>query len=453
MAKISFFGGAQQVTGACYLLEEGATKILIDCGLFQCPRFCEKQNGEEFPFNPADIDAVFITHGHIDHIGRVPKLARDGFRGKIYSTEPTQEFAAIMLEDSLGVLEKEARREGEEVFYSENDIARVLAAWEGKPYHERISVGSFTVTIKNAGHILGSAIYEVDIAGAAPTRIVFTGDLGNSPAPLLQPVEYVKGAHYLVIESVYGDRVHENVTERKKKLEQVIEDTVASGGTLMIPVFSLERTQELLFEMNELVENKRIPRVPIFLDSPLAIKATAVYHKHGDLFNKAARTLIKAGDDLFRFPDLQFTEATEESKSINAVPAPKVIIAGAGMMQGGRITHHAKRYLPDPKSTILFIGYQAAGSLGRRIFDGADKVTIHGETIPVRAKVAAIGGYSAHADSDALFEFVVHTEDTLKHVYAVQGEPASALYLAQRIKDNLGIAATAPKYGDSSPLP
>lgn len=447
--KLSFFGGAQEVTGACYLMETDTTRVLIDCGLFQCPGFCAHRNEEKFPFDPASVNAVVITHGHMDHIGRIPRLVKDGFHGKIYSTNPTKEFAAIMLTDSLGILEKEAKNENRAILYTDADIERSLALWEGKPYYEAFQVGDLKITLHNAGHILGSAIIEI-VAG--DRKFAFTGDLGNFPTPLLDPLDVISDVQFLVIESAYGDRVHENAEQRKTKLERVIEETIAHGGTLMIPAFSLERTQELLYELNELVENNRIPRVPIFIDSPLAIKATAIYRGYSKHFNKEAETLIASGDDLFRFPGLELTERTEESKAINDISGPKVIIAGAGMMQGGRILHHAKRYLPDPKSTLLLISYQAAGSIGRRIFDGAKEVTIHGEHVPVRAMVKAIGGYSAHADSDGLFDFVSHTAGTLKRVFIVQGEPKAALFLAQRIRDNLGVDAIAPKHGESFEL-
>ncbi|TSC72357.1 MAG: putative exonuclease of the beta-lactamase fold involved in RNA processing [Parcubacteria group bacterium Gr01-1014_70] len=447
MPKLSFYGGAQEVTGACYLLESEKNRILMDCGLFQCPRFCEKRNIEDFPFDPASIDVLLVSHGHIDHIGRIPKLVRKGFRGHIYSTPPTKAFADVMLRDSLGVLEKEARSGEDTLLYEEKDIDAALALWEGKPYGEEFEVGDLRIVFRNAGHILGSAITVVEHKDGE--RIAFTGDLGNSPAPLLGPFDNVDGVTHMIIESAYGNRVHEDSTERKQKLERVVENTCVQGGTLMIPAFSLERTQQLLYEFNELAENQRIPRVPIFLDSPLAIKATRIYREFNTYFSAEAQSLIKEGDDLFRFPGLTLTERTEESKSINEVQGPKIIIAGAGMMQGGRILHHAKRYLPNTNSTLLFIGYQAAGSLGRRLIDKASEVQIHGETVPVRAAIKAIGGYSAHADSDGLFNYVAHTADTLQRVFVVQGEPAASLFLVQRIKDNLGIEAVAPRYGES----
>jgi metallo-beta-lactamase family protein len=450
MITLSFYGGAKEVTGACYFLDINATRILIDCGLFQCPRFCEQKNDQPFPFDPSSIDALVVTHAHIDHIGRVPKLMREGFNGTIYSTRPTKDFADLMLTDSLGILEKEARKERQEVFYSQEHIAKALSHWQGMEYHQPFSIKNATVTLRDAGHILGSAIVEIDApSNQKNIKIVFTGDLGNSPNPLIAPTDTVAGAHHLIIESVYGNRIHETDPERKGKIERVMEDTFAKGGVLMIPAFSLERTQELLFELNELIEHHRVPRVPVFIDSPLAIKATRIYRMYRQYFSEQANAILKMDDDLFNFPGLERTETTESSKAINNVPPPKMIIAGAGMMQGGRILHHAKRYLPDPKSTLLFIGYQAKGSIGRRLIDGAREVSIMSERIPVAATIKAIGGYSAHADADALFNFVAESKTTLKNVFVVQGEEEAANALAERVKNNLAVNARVPEPGET----
>ena len=441
------------MTGACYLLESAlnssgqSAKILIDCGLFQCPGICEARSHEPFPFRPAEIEAVFITHTHIDHIGRVPKLFKDGFKGKVYSTSATRELAQIMLEDNLHLLKKGAdseKREG--LLFDENDLAEAARNWEGLEYHEEKNIGGFKIRFLDAGHVLGSSMVEIK---AENKKIVFSGDLGNPPTPLLRPYEKITDADFLIVESTYGDRLHEGKKERQLKIERVVESTVKNKGVLMIPAFSLERTQELLFEFNELVEKGRVPEVPIFLDSPLAIRATEVYRKYERYYNKEAQYIISSGDKVFKFPMLKFTLTTEESKAINDVPPPKIVIAGSGMSTGGRILHHERRYLSDPNSAILMVGYQAAGSLGRRIQDGAKSVKIFGEDVPVRCRVETIQGYSAHPDRDMLLDFVKNSADTLEKVFCVQGEPAAALFLVQRVRDYLGIDAVAPRYGDS----
>ena len=451
--KLSFFGGASALTAACYLLElpgkEKQLRVLIDCGLFQSGRFVDQRNFKPFPFDPASLDVLLVTHAHIDHTGRIPKLVRDGFRGEIISTGATRDFAAIMLEDSLGVLTKEAGRHKEEVFYSLDDIERSLNLWQGVGYHENVSLSdSVSFRFLDAGHILGSSMIEFSIIKEIGTeKILFTGDVGNSPTPLLDDVEMVNGIHWMVIESVYGDRNHEDRKERRLILERIIEEAVEKGGVLMIPAFALERTQELLFELNELVEHNRVPRIPIFIDSPLAAKATAVYQKNPSYFNKSARKTIASGDDLFKFPGLKITNTVEESKSINNVPGPKIIVAGSGMSTGGRILHHERRYLSDPSSTLLLIGYQAKGSLGRQLLDGEKFVTIHSETIEVNAQIKQISGYSAHADQEALIDFVSNTRDSLKRVFAVQAEETVANIFRTLVRDRLGVDTVVPEYG------
>jgi metallo-beta-lactamase family protein len=451
--KLSFYGSAQEVTGSCFLLEEGNTKILIDCGLFQCPDFCDKRSVAPFPFNPKEISALFITHAHIDHTGRIPKLMKDGFSGKIYSSEPTKDLAELMLTDSIGVLSKEARRKREEPLYSTAEVEKAISLWEGKKYMEKVSVGNFAVTIYNAGHILGSAMYLVEFLdkNGEMKSMLFTGDMGNASNPLMEASVLNEKIDYLVMESTYGDREHEGIEERKIKLERVIERSVVRGGVLMIPAFSLERTQELIWVLADMLKSKQVPQIPVFIDSPLAIKATKIYQKYfGSYMKKAHRQ-----EEKFSFleaPFVKFTLSTDESKAINNVPPPKIIIAGSGMSTGGRILHHEKRYLSDPNSTMLFISYQAARSLGRKIRDGAKNVSIYGDYVNINCFIENIEGYSAHPDKLGLFEFIRVHSDGLKKVFTVHGEPKSSMALVQTIRDNLGIDALSPKYGDSFEL-
>jgi len=446
--KLTFCGGAKNVTGANYLLESGSTKILIDCGLCQGDSASERLNYKPFPYDPKTIKAVLITHSHIDHIGRLPKLYKDGFRGKIFSTPPTKDFSEELLIDSEHLLAKEAEGKKLPPLYGLEDINKTMALWQTVDYHKKFEIDGLSAEFFDAGHILGSSFIVVSAEGK---RIVFSGDLGNVPAPLVKDTENIKEADYVLIESAYGGRLHEDVASRKDMLEDAIEETIKAGGVLMIPAFAMERTQELLFELNELVENNRIPGAPVFIDSPLAIKVTSIYKKYSQdpgYFDQEAIAALKREDEIFNFPRLKLTLTTEESKEINSVPAPKIIIAGAGMSQGGRILHHERRYLSDPKSMILFIGYQANGSLGRRILDGAKTVKIFGEEIPVRCRVKAIGGYSAHADQKGLLNWLRPMRFELKKVFVVQGEEDQMSPLIQKIKDELAVEAIMPSLGE-----
>ncbi|MBI5913211.1 MBL fold metallo-hydrolase [Candidatus Azambacteria bacterium] len=449
--KLTFYGGAGAVTGACYLLETAHTKIIIDCGMFQGSRFSETLNSDPFPFDPKELKAALITHAHIDHTGRLPKLCKDGFSGNIHATMPTLDFTKALLIDSQHVIAMEAKHEGQEPFYTEKDVELVFALVKPVEYGMMVHIAEdMACKFYDAGHILGSSMIEVFVTvGDKKTKIVFTGDLGNSPGPLLRDTHKETEADYVVIESAYGDRLHEGEGERKDTLEDIIEETAAAGGVLMIPAFATERTQELLYEFNELVEHDRIPKMPVFIDSPLAIKITEVYKRYSSFYDEEALRLLKSGDEIFSFPGLKFTPTIEDSKRINSVPPPKIILAGSGMSHGGRIVYHEKLYLPDPKSTLLIIGYQIKGSLGRRLLDGEKTVRIHGDEVTVRARIRQISGYSAHADQQGLYRWVEPMRLSIKKLFVVQGEESASETFAQIVKDQLAIDAIAPKVGDS----
>lgn len=452
--KITFYGGAGSVTGANYLLDSGSVKCVIDCGLHQGSKYAEDLNYQPFAYDPTSVAYVFITHSHIDHIGRLPKLYHDGFRGVIYTTDATADLMAVALPDNMMHIAREAEEEGHQPLFDEKDLQGALGLVRPIHYNQVVELEpGVTATLHDAGHVLGSSIVEIawtSSSDGASKKIFFSGDLGNPPTPLLKPTEFVHDASYVVVESAYGDRVHEDRTERKERLTEIITAAMRHGGVLMIPAFALERTQELLFELNDLHQHGSIPSVPIFFDSPLAIKITEVYEKHIHDFNAQAIKLSQ-NDDLFSFPSLRVTPTSEESKHINDVPPPKIIIAGSGMSQGGRILHHERRYLSDPRSTILFAGYQVDGSLGRRIQKGEKEVRIFGEPITVRCHVETLSGYSAHADQPALLHWVkeANTHNTLQRVFVVQGETTAAKTLANLIHEDLDIEAVVPKENES----
>jgi len=444
--KVTFCSGAGTVTGANFLIEGNDKKFLIDCGLIQGEKIADDVNWEKFPYDASTIDILFITHGHIDHIGRIPKLISEGFNGRIISTIPTKEITEIMLADTAHLLARDEEHNLAEIYSVEN-IKKALGLWETLEYGQKLNVDhGFQFSFRDSGHILGSGILEIIYNSK---KIFFTGDLGNSPSPLLRDTEKVIDADYLFMESCYGDRNHEDRAERKTRLQDIIKENYNRGGTLMIPVFSLERTQELLYEIDTLVEANLIPKMPIFLDSPLAIKLTAVYKKYEKYFNPTALKIIKGGDDIFNFIGLKMTETTDESKAILNVPGPKIIMAGSGMSNGGRILHHEKNYLPYEDNTILLIGYQSIGTLGRSIQNGVKNLHIMGEDVNVKAHIEMISGYSGHKDSDHLVEFVEDTAKTVKKVFLLMGEPKSAMFLAQKITDNLGVKTYTPMAGES----
>jgi metallo-beta-lactamase family protein len=450
--KLTFYGGTGSVTGANFLLEYKNKKILIDCGLMQGTKIASNFNRDDFPYKPEGIDFLLVTHAHIDHIGRIPKLVKDGFNGKILSTHPTKEIAEYLLEDELKLIDSESRKEGILPLFEKKDIEKALSLWGTLDYHEdKILYEDLSIYLKDSGHILGASIVEIKYGDK---KVAFTGDLGNSPSLLLKDTEFVTDADYIVMESVYGDRNHEPKERRRIQLKEAILDTINNKKTLIIPAFSLERSQMIIYEMNDLFEKEKLPQLPVFLDSPLASKITNVYKKYTSYFKDSVQNEIKNGDDIFSFPKLKFTVLAEESERISLTPNPKIIIAGSGMSNGGRVIHHEREHINDSRATILLVGYQSVGTLGRQLEDGTKGVKIYGEEITVKAKILKINGYSSHKDSDNLVDFVSKASDggKLKKVFTVMGEPKSSLFLIQRIKDEVEVDAKLPEYGETVEL-
>jgi len=443
-ASITFHGGAGTVTGANFLFDTGDTKILIDCGALEREHVCDESNAMPFAYNPADIDVLFVSHAHADHIGRVPRLVNQGFKGIIYSTAATRDLAALMFDDALNVMRIDAQKHGCSILYEKDDVERTLSLWQTHEYHEHFHVGEAQVELLDAGHILGSSMIKLT---RGERSIIFTGDLGNSPEPLLNDTESPEGVNYIVMESVYGDRLHEHRDERANILRDAIEHTRTQGGVLLIPSFSIERTQILLFEMEKMIEGGMKP-IDVYLDAPLAIRVTEVFRKYPKLLNADVQTHMEGGNDPFIFKKLHVIHDVAESRKIHEAADPKIIVAGAGMSVGGRIRAHESKYLPDPKATVLFVGYQAPGSLGRRIQEGQKNISIDGEQVTVRAAIGGLTGYSGHRDRDGLLEFADNAGPSLEKVFVVMGEPKAELFISQRIHDFIGVEAHVPAAGE-----
>lgn len=450
--KLTICGAGRKVTGSCYLLETSTKKLVIDCGLHQGGRIAEDENYKDFPFNPSEISHVLVTHAHLDHTGRIPKMVKDGFKGKFLATGATARLTQVILEDSARILAKEAKRHKHpEPVYKPEDAARANSMFQEVEYRKPIQLDdNITVEFFDAGHILGSSCIKITADGKS---IVFSGDLGNPPVPILKATELIDESDYVVMESTYGGRLHEDKDNRRLLLQSAIYETIIMKGVLMIPAFAMERTQEILYELNEMVNNKDIPEVPIFLDSPLAIKATNIFKEFESYFDEEATEIVKTGDDVFDFPGLHMTLSADESKKINSYPSPKVIIAGSGMAQGGRITHHIKRYISYFANHYLIVGYQVHGSLGRKILEGDKTVKVHGQEVAVKAKVTAIGGYSAHADRDKLTAWVTgFDKKKLKKVFLTHGEMEQADALKHHFRQHFDFEIEIPEMLESFEL-
>lgn len=444
--KITFYGATHGVTGSCHLVETSFGKVLFDCGMFQGSDFNEGKNSDAFPFLPSEIKAVFVSHAHLDHTGRIPKLIREGFTGHIYMTKATKDLSRIVWDDAYQIMEYNHEKFQAPILFSTGDIASAFLQCRGVDYGEEIALGDARVVFHDAGHIFGSAFVELKDGGKS---VVFSGDLGNKDAPIIRDTVTLPAADVLLCESTYGDRSHESLQQRDETLLRLLQEGVARGGTIMIPAFSLERTQELLYRLHDMSEHqKTLPRVPIFLDSPMAIDAIKVYNRYQEYYDQAAEKERKMGDDFLNFPELKLTYTREESKMINSVPGAKIVIAGAGMMNGGRILHHALRYLSDPNSTLLIVGYQAVGTLGRRLYEGAEEVEIFGEKVLVRCTIKALGALSAHADQDKLIKWIGAAHELPKKVYFIHGEAHAATTIAHKVRDLFDIKTFVPEAGD-----
>ncbi len=455
--KLKFLGAARNVTGSCYCLEANGIRILVDCGLYQ-ERELKGRNWELFPIPLHTIDTVLLTHAHIDHCGLVPKLVRDGFQGKIYCTAATSDIAEIMFLDSAKLQEEDAefkkkrhkreRRRGpypELPLYTVDDAKASLPLFATRRYGERVQLGNgIQATFYDAGHVLGSSMIKISVTQDGEQRtLLFSGDVGRWNTPILRnPTVFVE-ADYIVVESTYGDKLHENRADIGNQLAEVVNSTLMAGGNVIVPSFALERAQEVLYYLNKLLVDHRISKILVFLDSPMAVSITDVFEQHPELYDREMTELVELNRSPFDLPGLRMVRAVEESKAINNIKGTVMIIAGSGMCTGGRIKHHLVTNISRPESTVLFVGYQAAGTLGRQIVDGYKQVRIFGQFYPVRAKIAQIHGFSAHADRDELLKWLSGLRKAPKHVFVTHGEPEVAesfsCFLREKTKWNVSV--------------
>jgi metallo-beta-lactamase family protein len=458
--KLTFNGAARIVTGSCYLLEAAGQKILVDCGMFQGAKDVTRRNYEPFGFNPREISCLLLTHAHIDHSGLIPKLVKGGFRGRIIATPPTIDLVKIMLEDSAQVNEDDTKHENKrrlrmdlpprEPLYTLKDVKASFGLFRPVVYDSPFSVnGAMEMTFRDAGHILGSAIIELTVSEAGKTRkLVFSGDLGQWDTPLLDNPTLIEDADYVLIESTYGDRLHGDIKTRGDLLSEVVRETFGKGGKLLIPSFAVERTQELLYYLHKLSQDKELPAESVFLDSPLAIDATKVFSRNMSYFSDGLRKEFK---EPFAFKSLKPLRTSQDSQTMNEYPKPCMIIAGNGMCTGGRIRYHLKYHLWKPQNTILFVGYQAEGSLGRIILEGAKTVKMMGLEVAVKADVRQIDSFSSHADSKELIKWACGFKQKPKKIFVVHGEEASSLGLEKTL-DGLGFTTHVPVLGETVTL-
>ena len=472
--KVTFLGATKTVTGSNFLVEGAGKKFLVDCGMYQGSAADEFENEEPFAFNINEIDFMLLTHAHIDHSGRIPKLYNEGYRNPIIATKATCDLCSIMLPDSGHIQEMEIEwrnkkriRKGQKPLpplYTAEDAAKSMEIFRPVSYDQLIEIDdNIHVRFNDAGHMLGSAIIEIWICeNGEQKKIVFTGDLGNNDIPLLSAPTMIEDADYLVMESTYGNRLHMRNDDKAELFLDIVYETLEKNGTVVIPSFAVGRTQEILYELDRIKDKRnddefykkyhKLMSVPVYVDSPLAISATEIFKENMNLFNEETQKIIKSGENPLEFPGLQFTRTADESKMLNEKNESSIIISASGMCEVGRIKHHLKHNLWNPNSTILFVGYQAPGTLGRRLVDGEKKVKIFGEEIAVNARIEYIEGYSGHADQEWLLNFVYSFLKKPKHIFLVHGEPEGQVVLKEKILENTKIPVTIPSFGESYEL-
>jgi len=458
--KLAFLGAARQVTGSSYLVEAGGRRILVDCGLYQERSFLER-NWDPFPVPPRDLDYLLLTHAHLDHCGLIPRLVRDGFEGTILATRPTADILSIALMDSAEIQEEDAAfkrrrhaKEGRTVehpvvpLYTTEDVQATMPMVEDVGYDAPVALGpGLSVRFRDAGHILGSAMIEITTRdGGAARTIVFSGDIGQWDMPFVRDPTLFEAADYVVMESTYGDRTHEDGGRVDVCLARIVRETAAAGGNVVIPTFALERAQDLMFHLSRLIYDRVLPPLPVYLDSPMAREVTEAFERHTAEFDDETRRLFEAGRSPFRFPGLTIVRTAEESKAINTARGPAVIMAGSGMVTGGRIKHHLALNIGRPESTILFVGYQARETLGRQIIEGAPEVRILGRTMPVRARVAKINGFSAHADRRGLDRWLDGFKSPPRRLFVTHGDSDVAASFAERVRRERRWTVEVPEY-------
>ena len=461
--KITFYGAAQTTTGSMHLVEANGKRILLDCGLYQGHRKEAFEKNRNLPVDAKTIDYVILSHAHIDHSGNLPQLVRQGFRGRVFARQSTMELCDIMLRDScflqkrdLEYVNKKRRKEGKKLFeplYEESDVNALMQLFVPTHMHEPREIArGLTLEFFNAGHILGSALVQLDVRSdhGHNHRLLFSGDLGQPNQPILRHYEYPSGADILLLESTYADRFHPSADDVELKLERMLKYIDRHNSKLLIPAFSVGRTQQIIYYLNKIADRGKFPReVRVFIDSPLSQKATKIYANHREVYNEEARAMLAAGKNPLEFPGMQFVGTPEESMALNDMPGPMIIIAASGMCEGGRVVHHLKHCIQDPDNIVLIVGFQAENTLGRRVVEKKNPLRIFGEEVELKAQVEVINALSAHADRAGLTDWLDEVKDNVRRAFAVHGEPEKVAAMVELMKDHGIPNAVAPKPGET----